>query len=33
MRALGPLRRLRDRLTARLVHGDGWPAAFRNQLS
>jgi hypothetical protein len=32
LRALVPLRRLRDRLTARLVHGDGWAAAFRHQL-
>ena len=29
LRALEPLRRLRDRTTARVVHTDGWPASFR----
>jgi hypothetical protein len=32
LRALDPLRRLRDRTHGRVVHGDGWPAAFRTAL-
>ena len=32
LRALDPLRRLRDATTARVIHGDGWPTAFRAAL-
>ena len=33
LRALEPLRRLRDRTTARVVHDDSWAAAFRAAIS
>jgi hypothetical protein len=33
LRAVEPLRRLRDRLAARVVHDDGWAAAFRDAVA